>query len=146
MEISINNSTSKSTGFSPFFLNYGFEISIPVELEFPEVSYTRWGKNLESLTEIWKIVNKKLVTKRVGIITYVKTETTRKGDQVMLSTKNLPKTTSKKLSQRWIGPFEIIDETGGGSFKLELSSDFNIHPVFHSSLLKKYHPPLHKLL
>ena len=54
------------------------------------------------------------------------------GDQVMLFTKNLrdarPK---KKLSQKYTGPFAVVDLVGPQSYRLRLSPTWRIHLVFH---------------
>ena len=66
------------------------------------------------------------------------------GDQVLLSTKNLPvtgATTIKKFSSRFIGPFSITQAVNNVSYRLHLPSTMQIHPVFHVSLLKPYHDP-----
>ena len=49
-----------------------------------------------------------------------------------------------KLSQRYIGPFEILDRVGNVSYRLAALS--HIHNVFHVSVLRKYMPdPSHVL-
>lgn len=45
----------------------------------------------------------------------------------------------RKLSPRYIGPFEILDQVGAVAYRLDLPPDFvNIHPVFHVSMLRKH--------
>ncbi|XP_055824276.1 uncharacterized protein LOC129892735 [Solanum dulcamara] len=45
-----------------------------------------------------------------------------------------------KLSPRYIGHFEILDCMGTVAYRLALPpSLFGVHPVFHVSVLKKYH-------
>jgi hypothetical protein len=140
VEMAINNSTSNTTGHSPFYLNHGFEMVTPFELHLPKGNSSPWGKMLESLRQTWELTHEKLKARRDIILTAEhKPLPFRVGDKVLLSTRNMPRTTSKKMTQRWIGPFEIIKEVGGGSFKLELPTTMGIHPVFHSSLLKPYH-------
>ena len=58
---------------------------------------------------------------------------------VFVSTRNLRvERPSKKLSEKWLGPFKILARMGqSDSFRLELPITMKIHDVFHASLLKK---------
>ena len=68
------------------------------------------------------------------------------GQKVWLSTRDIRmRLPSCKLSPRFIGPFVIISQVNNVSFKLELPPHYRIHPVFHVSLLKPYHPPITSL-
>ena len=63
------------------------------------------------------------------------------GDMVMLSTRNLRQLRpSKKLADRFLGPFEVVGIVGEHkqAYKLKLPEKYKIHPVFHVSLLEKY--------
>jgi Chromo (CHRromatin Organisation MOdifier) domain len=67
----------------------------------------------------------------------------KEGEEVLLSTKNLklPEGITHKLSNRYTGPFKIVQVISPTSYKLELPAEWkNKHPVFHVSLLKKYTP------
>ncbi|MBW0544130.1 hypothetical protein O181_083845 [Austropuccinia psidii MF-1] len=57
---------------------------------------------------------------------------------VWLSSKNIKSTRhTKKLSERWLGPFPILKKVGTHAYHLKLPSQWNsIHPVFHTSLLE----------
>nr|KYP70060.1 hypothetical protein KK1_009268 [Cajanus cajan] len=46
---------------------------------------------------------------------------------------------SHKLGMKYIGPFEVITCIGYVAYKLKLPDSGHIHPVFHISLLKKFH-------
>jgi len=67
------------------------------------------------------------------------------GDKVLLSTRNIEspvdkQRTTKKLTPKFIGPFEIITKISSVAYKLQLPQNMKLHPVFHISLLKKYNP------
>ena len=48
---------------------------------------------------------------------------------------------SKKLTEKYLGPFEIIAQAGTHSFTLRLPSSMHaIHPVFHVSMLEPSTP------
>ena len=62
------------------------------------------------------------------------------GEFAYLSPKGLLLSTvgSKKLSSRWLGPFEITEQVGRLAYKLCLPASMSrVHPVFHVSLLKR---------
>jgi len=59
---------------------------------------------------------------------------------VLLSTQSLklPKCVTPKLSNRYTGPFKIVQVVSPTAYKLQLTDTMKIHPVFHVSLLKAY--------
>lgn len=59
------------------------------------------------------------------------------GDRVLLSTKNLKLLgAKKKLSARFVGPFQVRDLVGSQAYRLALPTSYKIHNVFHVSLLE----------
>ncbi len=64
------------------------------------------------------------------------------GDKVWLDATNLhlprPK---KKLDDKQVGPFKIIDKAGASTYKLKLPPHWKIHPCFNEKLLTLYIPP-----
>ncbi|XP_014831968.1 PREDICTED: uncharacterized protein LOC106909964, partial [Poecilia mexicana] len=59
------------------------------------------------------------------------------GQKVWLSAKDIPlKAASKKLSPKFLGPFEIQAVLNPSAVRLKLPSSLRVHPVFHVSLLK----------
>ncbi|MBW0552432.1 hypothetical protein O181_092147 [Austropuccinia psidii MF-1] len=60
------------------------------------------------------------------------------GDKVWLAFKKIKTTRpTKKLSERWLGPFEVIKKIGSHAYHLKLPQQWkSVHPVFHVSLLK----------
>ena len=61
------------------------------------------------------------------------------GDKVLLSTRNLNITGSRKFKDKFVGPIKVHQRMGEVAYKLDLSSRAalrNVHPVFHVSLLR----------
>ena len=62
------------------------------------------------------------------------------GEDVLLNNKNIAsERPTRKLAHRWIGPFKIEAKFSENAYRLALPESMKIHPVFHVSLLKKYH-------
>ena len=58
-------------------------------------------------------------------------------DQVWLNSWNIQtQRPSRKLDNKWIGPFNILNLVGKHACWLELPETLQIHPVFHVSLLR----------
>ncbi|MBW0493060.1 hypothetical protein O181_032775 [Austropuccinia psidii MF-1] len=61
-----------------------------------------------------------------------------KNNWIWLASKNIKTTRlTKKLQERWLGPFEVIKKIGSHSYHLKLPFQWkSVHPVFHVSLLE----------
>lgn len=62
------------------------------------------------------------------------------GDNVMLSSRHVRlRRASKKLSDKFLGPFPITKKLGQNAYQLRLPKAYGrIHPTFHVSLLEPY--------
>ncbi|MBW0572106.1 hypothetical protein O181_111821, partial [Austropuccinia psidii MF-1] len=60
------------------------------------------------------------------------------GDTVWLASKNIKTTRpTKKLSERWLGPFEVLKKNDSHAYHLKLPQQWkSVHPVFHVSLFE----------
>ncbi|MBW0471072.1 hypothetical protein O181_010787 [Austropuccinia psidii MF-1] len=59
-------------------------------------------------------------------------------DKLWLASKNIKTTRpTKKLSERWLGPFEVIKKIGSHTYHLKFFQQWkSVHPVFYVSLLE----------
>jgi len=63
----------------------------------------------------------------------------KKADRVMLNSKNLrTKRPMEKLDHKMFGPFVVKRKVGSRAYEIELLETWDIHPVFHVSLLEPY--------
>ena len=61
------------------------------------------------------------------------------GDKVMLSAKNIKQARpSRKLSDKYLGPFDILEPVRTQVYHLRLPEHWKIHSVFHVSLLEPH--------
>lgn len=160
-EFAINNSVSASTGYSPFFLNQGWEPVTPLSAEIhrnpdksPAGIHAQGDRVPAALRFVTDLHERMAKAKRLiqGAQDRQKAYADQGrrelifeiGDKVLLSTKyiNLKTGTTavNKLLPQWIGPFEVLAAVGSVAYKLQLPSSLPIHNVFHVSLLKPYHP------
>ena len=68
------------------------------------------------------------------------TEKWRKGDRILLSTKDLvfKERPTKKLMERYVGPYMIEEVVSTNAVKLQLLSSMRIHPVVNVSRIVQY--------
>ena len=63
-----------------------------------------------------------------------------KGDLVLLATRHIRTLrVSKKLADKFIGPFQVLERIRNNAYRLELPKKYGrLHHTFHISLLKLY--------
>jgi hypothetical protein len=147
LEFSYNNMVNSSTGYSPFFLNYGQHPIAPVTYEVrKEVRTNETATELiESLYDTIEHAHDNIIKAQAAQKKYADKyrrdfESFQVGDMVLLSTDNLRTMgRAQKLDPKRIGPFKIIKVLSKLNYQLELPSTMNkIHNVFHVSLLTKF--------
>ena len=66
----------------------------------------------------------------------------KKGDKVQLKATNVTtKCPMKKLDNKHLGSFKILEKVRKSAYHLKLPSQQKIHNVFNEVLLSPYHPP-----
>ena len=145
VELAINSLPNKSTGFSPFYLNYGYEPILPIQLikGDEEIRTESIGSFVRRVTSDWELAKENL-QRAVGLQQKYYNRKHRDvqfavGDLVLLSTRNLKmRGIPDKLKKRFMGPFKIQERIGQQAHRLLLPETWKVHPVFHISLLKKW--------
>ena len=143
VEFVINNSPIATTGYTTFFLNYGFYPYTTVDLiHDPRPHNVEWVNQFVD----WMKSNFSIASKFLQWTQdCVKVQADQKyreqkfsgGDQVLLSTKhlNMKHATIRKLKKRFVGPFFVVRQVGPVGYELEVPEQWNIHNIFHVSLL-----------
>ncbi len=145
-EFSINNSSSATTKFTPFYLNYGYNPRIPGTLTIPSQDAPLITMNAQ-IEQVKKIIETAQETQASYYDQRRTEDTFNVGDMVLLKTSHLKipisnQQKSTKLTNNYIGPYKIIEQVGNNAFKLKLPPHLNkLHPVFSIVFLKHYHNP-----
>lgn len=147
-EFAYNNSDHTSTGISPFEANYGFNPAIEATEVQPSAGVPEAASASNYLTSLRKAQDSASESLKIAIDRQKRNADVHRsagpafkaGDKVWLSTENLRVTRpSKKLSEKQVGPFEIVEVVSPTAFRLRLPDSLSkIHPVFHISLLTPY--------
>src|SRR5258708_14246302 len=130
------------TGVSPFFANKGYHPSIAVELDI-QVSSTGAQHFIADLDNLhaelkWSIAKAQEHYQKYADEHRLPVPLLKIGDRVYVKAKYFCTTQpSKKLSEKNLGPYEVIAIPGSHLFTLRLPDHFHsIHPVFHISQLE----------
>ena len=145
-EFAFNNAPNATTGISPFFANKGYHPNITVHPE-RDLTSARARDFTVDLDELHQALRTEIAAAQKR---YQSSADARRspapdfkvGDEVMINSKFLRTTRpSKKLSEKYAGPYKIIGEAGGVSFIVKLPDSLRgVHPVFHVSMMEPAPP------
>ncbi|KAJ3474431.1 hypothetical protein NLI96_g12462 [Meripilus lineatus] len=148
IELAMNTARSDTTGFSPFYLNYG---RMPRSLIWEgESTYPGVQEFAERMKQAIMAAHDAIIAARVQQTKQANKHRRdapfKENDLVYLSTKNLkpPKGRARKLIPKFLGPFRILKVIEpGATYKLELPQELKargINDAFHASLLRQHIP------
>ena len=145
-EFAYNNAPSATTGISPFFANKGYHPNITVHPEH-DLSSARARDFVVNLDDLHQELRFQIAEaqKRYQDPTDARRTPApdfKVGDKVFVKAAHFRTTRpSKKLSEKNLGPFDIIAKVGHSSFTLRLPDQLRaVHPVFHVSQLEPATP------
>ena len=151
-ELAVNNSIQASTGFTPFYLNFGQEVSLPLD---QAIANLRPSSNPEAMDRIRRLKSD-LDRAREHIERAQKRQAKyadqhrrdvilKVGDSVLLSTDHLKMVgadkRTPKFASKYIGPFKIKRVANANAYELDLPVQMRINPVLNISRLKVYRDP-----
>jgi len=148
-EFAYNNSKQTSTGFTPFYLNYGrnpetpatlmaqFDINNGIANQAAADFIQQWQSDIALAKEHLAAAQQRQArladAHRRKLVFKV-------GDKVLLSAEHLkvPGKKKAKLSPRYHGPFTIVEMVTPVAAKLDFPPNVKAHPVIHVSQLKPF--------
>ncbi|KAL4009484.1 hypothetical protein ACER0C_003336 [Sarotherodon galilaeus] len=141
-ELSHNLNVSSATGLSPFEVCHGLhppifshqeaEVDVPAAEQMVRRCRQAWIKARAAISRSnTRYAAQHRRRHRPG-------HPFRPGDRVWFSTRHLRlHTESRKLTPRFVGPYEITARLNPVTYRLRLPSAMKVHPVFHVSQLKR---------
>ncbi len=137
-----NNIKNVNTGYTPFELNCGFYPRVSFKNNVDPFFKSRLANKLaDELRELMEICCQNLLyaqelqnrahNKRIISRSYAP------GEKVWLNSQYIKTKRNKKLKNKYFRPFPVLYAVGKQAHKLELSTRWKIHDVFHVSLLEK---------
>ena len=146
VEFVINNSPTQATGYTPFYLNYGFHPCTPADLirdsdstmiEGVNQFVDRMKRNFSTAT---KFLHRAQDRMKGQADQKRREQRFSSGDQVLLSTEhlNMKNAPIRKLKKRFVGPFFVVRQVGPVAYELDLPEQWKIHNIFHVSLLRPF--------
>ena len=143
-EFVVNNKVHIATKVSPFMENYGREMRMggDIRKSGKVEKATEFVERIKRVHEEVRVALKKIqeVMKRQADKGRKKTEDWKKGDRVMLSTKDLlfKERPVKKLVDHYVGPYTIEEIVSTNAVKLRLPALMRIHLVVNISRIVRY--------
>ena len=143
-EFAVNNKVHTATKVSPFMANYGKELRMggDIRRKGKVESATAFVERMKKVQEETEATLRKTQEemKKYADRGRKESEVWKKGDRVLLSTKDLvfKERPSKKLTERYVGPYTIEEVVSSNVVKLRLPSSMRIHLVINVSRIVRY--------
>jgi transposase InsO family protein len=149
-EFAINNHQSETTKVTPFYAVYGQHPRMGHEppqatrrLPAPQqLDVAKADQFADAMKELTNLLHDELKLAQADYAnqadrTRFPAPAFQEGDRVWLDTRNLKMDRpSRKLAEKYIGPFKIIKVVSPVTYRLDLPTGMSIHNVFHVNLLR----------
>jgi hypothetical protein len=149
-ELAFNNSKNETTGFTPFYLVYGREARMPIDVALAPLTKAADNPTAAEATARWRAALQQASENTAQQQRRQKTYADRArrdvrfaiGDRVLLSTEHLKligeRRRTRKLTERFVGPYRVKRVVNANAYELDLPASLKIHPVVNISQLKEY--------
>ena len=145
-EFAFNNKVHTATKMSPFQVNYGRKLRMDFDIRKKEKNEKaeEFVKEMKERHEEARIalVKSQEEMKRQADRKRKEAEEYRVGNKVLISTKDfsaeLMKRATKKLTEKFIGPYVVRKIVSENAVELELPASLRIHPVVNVRRIVKY--------
>jgi hypothetical protein len=147
VEIAYNSSVQESTKKTPFSLNYGYEPTFPLTMagnHLPTPAAQNYlDKQRKAIISAKQHIEGKKKKQKQAADHRRRHNTFNVGDLVRLNTENIRFANSipRKFIPRFTRPFRITRKISDVTYALDLPENWQIHNVFHISLLRKFEDP-----
>jgi len=143
-EFVMNNKVHTAIKVSPFMANYGKELRMggDIRRKGKVESATTFVERMKKVYEEAEAALRKMQEemKKYADRGRKETKVWKKGDRVLLSTKDLvfKERPTKKLTERYVEPYVIEEVVSSNAVKLQLPSSMRIHLVINVSWIVRY--------
>ena len=141
-----NTSVQPTTGFTPYYLMFGRQARVPVDLMFGTTPVTKTALRTyaealkQNLDTAYEQVRAKMGTQLLRQKTLydknIHGDPYKEGDLVWLHSTVVPRGYSRKLHHPWSGPFKVIKKLSDGVYRIRHTKGRHKRIVVHFDRLK----------
>ena len=139
--LAYNSTTHSTTGYSPFYLMFGHQVRLPIDILMyePDVTVGEFANTMrQQLRNAYKQVRQTTQQRHLRQKDFyidVTLPTWR-----WLFSDVIPRGQNKKLHHPWTGPFKELQKLSDVTYRLQRTSGRCRKQVVHFDRLKPYHP------
>lgn len=140
LQFDMNNSRSAPTGKTPNEIVYGFSPNMPIQmLKIPNIDIPKARIEAKDAMDLAAMAAKRQYDSKHKPMFF------DVGDWALLRLHkgyNIPSAKSKKLSQQYVGPFQILERIGRLAYRLDIPDHWRVHNVFSIAHLEPSPAPI----